>query len=450
MAVNISTACILCGACVDECTEEALYLGETQAEVIADKCIDCGACIEVCPTDAITLPEGVIPNYKGKSIEATAEAKVEEAAEEKGEVKTEEVITEAVTETKQEAKVEKKPDVVLPESEYQGVWVYIEQRNGKIAPVSLELLGAGRELADKLGVELAGVLLGNNVDHVVNDLYEHGADTIYMIDNPVFDQYRGEAYQVGVVDLVRKYKPEILLFGATAIGRDLASTVATELGTGLTADTTRLDIDMKNRLLEASRPAMGGNIMATILCKVQRPQMASVRPKVMKALEPVQGRTGKLVKETINIEESALRTKVIRVVQDMGDQIKLGDADIIVAGGKGMQDEKGFQLIRDFAKQLGAATGASRDAVEAGWAKHSEQVGQTGTTVAPKLYFAIGISGAVQHTVGMENSEVVVAINKDPNAQIFDKCTYGIVGDAFEIIPKFMDEFKKLAQGGDK
>jgi len=450
MAVNISTACILCGACVDTCTEDALFLGETQAEVIPDKCINCGACIEVCPTDAITLPEGIIPNFSGLNAEAKSEVMADVNSEVKAEAKVEEVKAEVAIEVKQEAIVEKKPEVVLPVSEYQGVWVYIEQRNGKVAPVSLELLGAGRDLADKLGVELAGVLLGNNVGHVVNDLYEHGADAIYMIDAPVFDQYRSEAYQVGVVDLVRKFKPEILLFGATAIGRDLASTVATELGTGLTADTTRLDIDMKNRFLEASRPAMGGNIMATILCKVQRPQMASVRPKVMKALEPVKGRTGKLVKETINIDESILRTKVIKVVQEIGDQIKLGDADIIVSGGKGMQDEKGFQLIRDFAKQLGAATGASRDAVEAGWAKHSEQVGQTGTTVAPKLYFAIGISGAVQHTVGMENSEVVVAINKDPNAQIFEKCNYGIVGDAFEIIPKFMDEFKKLAQGGDK
>nr|WP_243643764.1 electron transfer flavoprotein subunit alpha/FixB family protein [Tepidibacillus fermentans] len=338
----------------------------------------------------------------------------------------------------------------LPESEYQGVWIYIEQRNGKIAPVSLELLGEGRKLADKLGVELAGVLLGNNVRHLTKTLYEHGADTVYLMDDPVLDQYRSEAYQVGVVDFVRKYKPEILLFGATAIGRDLASTVATELGTGLTADTTRLDIDMQNRLLEASRPAMGGNIMATILCKVQRPQMASVRPKVFKAIQPIAGRTGNLIEEKINVKEADLRTKVISVALDVSDKIRLSDADIIVAGGKGLQDEKGFRLVHELAEVLGAAVGASRDAVEAGWASHSQQVGQTGTTVAPKLYFAIGISGAVQHTVGMENSEIVVAINKDPNAQIFEKCTYAIVGDAFEIVPKFIEEFKKLKQGGER
>lgn len=438
MAVSISSACISCGACIDTCPHDALFMGATQAEVIPDKCIECGECIEVCPTSAITLPFGV-------KKEVVEEPKVEEKTEEvsnKEEVKSKEV--------KPVSKEEKKPEVVLPESEYQGVWVYIEQRSGKIAPVSLELLGAGRKLADKLNVELAGVLLGHKVDQIVNELYEYGADTVYSIDHPVLEHYRSEAYQVGVVDLVKKYKPEILLFGATVIGRDLASTVATELGTGLTADCTRLDIDLKNRLLEASRPAMGGNIMATILCKNHRPQMASVRPKVMKAIDPIKGRTGKLVEHPINIDENQLQTKVISVVQELGNKIRLSDANVIVAGGKGLQDEKGFQLVRELADVLGAAVGASRDAVEAGWAEHSEQVGQTGTTVAPKLYFAIGISGAVQHTVGMENSEIVVAINKDPNAQIFEKCTYGIVGDAFEVVPKFINEFKKLVQSGER
>jgi len=440
MAVTISSACISCGACVDACPSEALFLGETQAEVIPDKCVECGECVEVCPTDAISLPEGA----KAESTDS------DQPEENKAEEQMASEDTEKQSQDSEKSAETKTPEVEIPESEDQGVWVFIEQRDGKVAPVSLELLGAGRKLADKLGVELAGVLLGDKVGHLVNTLYEYGADTVYMIDDPIFEKYRSEAYQVGVVKFVQQYKPEILLFGATVIGRDLASTVATELGTGLTADTTRLDIDLKNRLLEASRPAMGGNIMATILCKTHRPQMASVRPKVMKALDPVPGRTGKLVEDTIDLKESDLKTKVISVVQDIGDKIRLADADIIVAGGKGMQDEKGFQLIRDFAKQLGAAVGASRDAVEAGWAEHGEQVGQTGTTVAPKLYFAIGISGAVQHTVGMENSEVVVAINKDPNAQIFEKCTYGIIGDAFEVIPKFMEAFKKLAQEVEK
>ncbi len=435
MAVSISSACISCGACIDTCPHEALFMGDSQAQVIADKCIECGECIEVCPTDAITLPFGV----KSAVAEAKEEVKVEAKQEEQKEAAAKEVQKETAT-----------PKVAIPESEDQGVWVFIEQRNGKVAPVSLELLGAGRQLADKLGVELAGVLLGNKVEHISKTLYEYGADTVYMVDDPVLDQYRSEVYQVGVVEVVKKYKPEILLFGATAIGRDLASTVATELGTGLTADTTKLDIDLKNRLLEASRPAMGGNIMATILCKNHRPQMASVRPKVMKTLEPVPGRTGKLVEEKINVKEENVQSKVISVVMDVTDKIRLGDADIIVAGGKGMQDEKGFKLIEELAEVLGAAVGASRDAVEAGWAEHSQQVGQTGTTVAPKLYFAVGISGAVQHTVGMENSEVVVAINKDPNAQIFDKCNYAVVGDAFEVLPKLIEEFKKIKQGGER
>lgn len=424
MAVKISSACISCGACIDTCPHEALFLGDDLAEVIADKCTECGACIDICPTNAISLPENV------KKDSEKPEVEVKEDREEKA--------------VKESSDVEQK--AVKSDSEYQGVFVFIEQRNGNIASVSLELLGEGRKLADKLGVELSGILLGSNVKGLANTCYEYGAENIYLADDPIFDQYRSEVYQTGVVEIVNKYKPEILLFGATVIGRDLASTVATSLSTGLTADTTKLDINPRTRLLEASRPAMGGNIMATILCKDRRPQMASVRPKVMKAMEPVSGRKGNLIEEHINIDENKLQTKVIEVVQDVGNKINLHSADIVVAGGKGLQDENGFQLIKDLAGTLGAAVGASRDAVEAGWVEHPNQVGQTGTTVAPKLYFAIGISGAVQHAVGMENSEVVVAINKDPNAQIFEKCTYGIIGDAFEVVPKFIEEFKKLAQ----
>lgn len=426
MAVKISNACILCGACIDTCPHEALYLGDDQAEVNVDRCTECGACVDICPTNAISLPEGT---------------KQDDEAIDKGE----KIITKDIKQDKKDTQKSAKK-AVKTDSEYQGVFVFIEQRNGQIATVSLELLGEGRKLADKLGVELSGVLLGNNVKDLTKTCYEYGAENVYLIDQPIFDQYRSEVYQAGVVEIVDKYKPEILLFGATVIGRDLASTVATSLSTGLTADCTKLDINPKTRLLEASRPAMGGNIMATILCKDRRPQMASVRPKVMKAIEPVIGREGNLVEECIQIDESKLQTKVIEVVQNVDNKINLTSADIVVAGGKGMQDEKGFQLIRDLAEVLGAAVGASRDAVEAGWCVHPDQVGQTGTTVAPKLYFAIGISGAVQHAVGMENSEVVVAINRDPNAPIFEKCTYGIVGNAFEIVPKFVEEFKKLAE----
>ncbi|MGO4888983.1 electron transfer flavoprotein subunit alpha/FixB family protein [Anaerobacillus sp. MEB173] len=326
--------------------------------------------------------------------------------------------------------------------EYQGVWVSIEQRDGEIANVSLELLGAGRDLADKLGVELCGVLLGDNVKPLCPTLFEYGADKVYVIDDPILKNYRTETHMVAVGDLVRKYKPEIFLYGATSNGKDLASAVATEVMTGLTADTTILDIDVEKRLFEASRPAFGGNIMATILCKKHRPQMATVRPKVMKALEPERGRQGTIVEEKIQLKEENLRTKVLEIVKDAGKKVNLEDADIIVAAGKGVRDEKGFQLVCDFAKVIGAEVGATRDVIEAGLLSHEYQIGQTGETVTPKLYFAFGISGAIQHVVGMKNSETIIAVNTDPNAQIFEVATYGIVGDLFEILPLLIEEFK--------
>jgi electron transfer flavoprotein alpha subunit len=333
--------------------------------------------------------------------------------------------------------------------DYKGIWVYIEQCDGEIAGVSLELLGAGRRLADKRGVELAGVVLGSKIRHLADTLFEYGADKVYVIDDPILKDYRSETYRTGFVSLVNKYKPEIVFYGATSNGKDLASAAATDLQTGLTADTTMLDVDQETGLLEASRPAFGGNIMATILCKKHRPQMATVRSKVMKAIEPIKGRKGKIVEDSIHMKEEDLKTKVLKVVRDVGHKVKLDEAHIIVAGGKGMKDEKGFQLIHQLADVLGASVGASRDAVEAGWISHGHQVGQTGVTVTPKIYFAIGISGAVQHIVGMQNSEYIIAINSDPNAPIFNVATYGLVGDAFQIVPKLIEQFSKVKQGGE-
>lgn len=327
---------------------------------------------------------------------------------------------------------------------YKGVWVFIEQNEGVIEGVSLELLGAGRDLADKLGVPLAGALLGDGIRPLANTCFEYGADEVYFIDDPILKNYRSETYSKGFYNLVESYKPEIILYGATPNGKDLASAVATDLKTGLTADTTMLDIDQEKRLLEASRPAFGGNIMATILCKKHRPQMATVRAKVMKALEPEKGRTGILIEGSLSLKEDDMRTKIIDIVREAGDTTKLADAHIIVCGGKGMGDEKGFQLIHELAEVLGASVGGTRDAVEAGWLPHKLQIGQTGETVTPKLYFAIGISGAIQHVVGMKNSEMIIAINKDPNAAIFDVATYGIVGDALEILPKLIEQFKQV------
>ncbi|WP_102271655.1 electron transfer flavoprotein subunit alpha/FixB family protein [Cytobacillus massiliigabonensis] len=335
--------------------------------------------------------------------------------------------------------------------EYRGVWVFIEQNEGEIEGVSLELLGAGRKLADKLEVALAGVLLGENVKPLCSEIIAHGADEVYVVDHPVMKDYRTESYMKGIMLLAEKYKPEIFLYGATPNGKDLASAVATDLSTGLTADTTMLDVDLEKRLLEASRPAFGGNIMATILCKKHRPQMATVRPKVMKALERDASRTGKIIEEEIDLKEEDMRTKVLKIVKDVTKKASLADAHVVVAGGKGMGDIQGFQLIHELAEIMGASVGGTRDVVEAGWLPHELQVGQTGETITPKIYFAIGISGAIQHVVGMKNSEFIIAINKDPNAPIFDVATYGIVGDAMEIIPKLIEQFKELRKekGGE-
>ncbi len=326
--------------------------------------------------------------------------------------------------------------------DYNGVWVFIEEKDGVISQVSLELLGAGRKLADKRGVELAGVIIGENIKQLAKTIFEYGADTAYVYDQPIFKHYRTESYMKALLECTNKYKPEIILFGATSTGKDLASAVATDLPTGLTADTTELDVDEETGLLLASRPAFGGNIMATILCKKYRPQMATVRAKVMKALEPQPGRKGTIIEEEIPLREEEIRTRVLEIVEATIKKVRIDEADIIVAGGKGLGSSEGFQLVHHLAEVLGGAVGASRDVVEAGWIEHPHQVGQTGVTVTPKIYIAIGISGAIQHIVGMKNSGLIIAINKDSEAPIFNTCHYGIVGDAFEIVPLLIDQFK--------
>jgi electron transfer flavoprotein alpha subunit len=335
-------------------------------------------------------------------------------------------------------------------SAYKGVWVYIEENEGEIAAVSLELLGAARRLADKRGVEVAGLLIGDNVKHLAAKVFEYGADKLYVYDASIYKYYRTEPFMKTMLDCCEKYKPEIILFGATSRGKDLASAVATDLPTGLTADTTELDVEEDTGLLLASRPAFGGNIMATILCKKYRPQMATVRPKVMKALTPDVTRTGVLIEESISLKEEDVRTQVLEIVKETTKKVRIDEADIIVAGGKGLGSQDGFQLIHHLANALGGAVGASRDVVEAGWVEHPHQVGQTGVTVTPKIYFAIGISGAIQHIVGMKNSGLIIAINKDPNAPIFETCHYGIVGDAFEIVPLLIDQFSKVLAREEK
>lgn len=353
---------------------------------------------------------------------------------------------EAIEERRRQRELEKQRLQELLNN-YRGVWVYIEKKGDDIHPVSLELLGAGRKLADKLGTPLAGVLIGEHLHPLTQKVISYGADIVYTFDDPIYDEYRTEPFMKAFIYLADKYKPEICLFGSTTNGKDLASAVATDLKAGLTADTTVLDVNVEERLLEASRPAFGGNIMATILCKTARPQMATVRPRVMKALEPDPTRSGNVIPESIDLSEDEIKTKVVRIVKDLNRKVNLEEADIIVAGGKGLGDAKGFMLVHELAEVLGATVGASRDVVEAGWIDHSHQVGQTGVTVVPKIYIAIGISGAVQHTVGMQNSGMIIAINSDPDAPIFNFAHYGIVGDAFEIVPKLIQELQTRVYG---
>ncbi len=330
---------------------------------------------------------------------------------------------------------------------YKGVWVFIEHERGAAHPVSWELLGEGRKLADKLGVELGAVVPGapgEDTQKFCAEAFQYGADLCYLIEDPALAEYRNQSYTRALTDLVNKYQPEILLLGATTLGRDLAGSVATTLQTGLTADCTELNIDMENRSLAATRPTFGGSLLCTIVTLNYRPQMATVRPRVMAMPARDETRTGRIVEHPLALVETDIVTKVLEFIPDeRRDQANLPFADIIVAGGRGMKRPENFQLIWDLAKVLGAEVGATRPVVQAGWVGADRQVGQSGKTVRPKLYIAVGISGAVQHRVGMEGSDVVIAINQDPNAPIFDFATYGIVGNAMQIVPALTEAFRQ-------
>ena len=329
---------------------------------------------------------------------------------------------------------------------YKGVWVFIEHERGAIHPVSLELLGEGRKLADMLGVELAGVVMGppgETTRSFCQEAFYHGADLCYLIEDPLLQDYRNEPYTKGLTDLVNKYQPEILFLGATTLGRDLAGSVATTLKTGLTADCTELNIDLDVRSLLASRPTFGGSLLCTIQTLNYRPQMATVRPRVMAMPERDATRNGRIIEDTLGMIESSIITKVLEFIPDeMQDKPQLPFADIIVAGGRGMKKPENFKLIWELAQVLGAEVGATRPVVQAGWVELDRQVGQSGKTVRPKLYIAVGISGAIQHRVGMDASDVMIAINNDPNAPIFDFAHYGIVGNAMTILPALTEAFK--------
>ncbi len=389
----IKDECIGCEACIDSCPYPEAMKMEDGIAVLTDKCVHCGACVDSCPSDAIKMDD------------------------------------------------KKVADQVSLE-DYAGVWVFIEQREGKAAGVGFELVSEGRKLADKLGTHVAGVLLGDNVEHLVKDVYAYGADKCYLADSPLFKDYQTDAYTKAIVEMIQQYKPEIVLFGATNNGRDFAARIAVRIRTGLTADCTELTID-ENNMLNQTRPAFGGNVMATIITDKHRPQMATVRPKVMKKAEPDYSREGELIRFESSVVEEDLHYKILDIVEHAIKTVNLAEADIVVSGGRGIGGPENYCIIEELAEVLKAAAGASRAVVDAGWVPHYRQVGQTGKTVAPKLYVACGISGAIQHLAGMQTSDRIVAINKDPEAPIFNVATYGIVGDLHKIVPLLTKKLKE-------
>lgn len=324
---------------------------------------------------------------------------------------------------------------------FSGVWVFAEQRDGKLKSVSHELLSEGRKLADRLATELCAVCLGHNVEGV-EQLVSYGADKVYLADDPALADHQEDYYTGMLVNLIRKHKPEILLAGATAMGRSFIPRVAAILYTGLTADCTGLDIDPESKLLLQTLPTFGGNLMATIICQERRPQMATIRPHVFKTAVPDEQRRGKIIKVDFDRKSVTSRTKLLSFIEDLSEKVNLDDAESIVSGGRGLGKPDNFQIIAELADALGAAMGSSRPPVDDGWISYPHQVGQTGKTVCPKLYIACGISGAVQHLAGMQTAEVIVAINEDPNAPIFEVATYGIVGDLFEVVPMLTAKLK--------
>jgi len=381
---------------VKACPFDAIRMMEKKAAIDLNRCTLCGACIPACKFKAILIEKS----------QATC---------------------------------------ILPDSKaYKGIWVFIEQKKGKVQSVAYELLGKAHELAKVLQCQVSGVLIGHDLQDQLDEIIWHGADNIYLVEAPELANFQDEPYTNILVELIKKHKPEILLCGATAIGRSLISRVAINIKAGLTADCTGLDIDREKKILLQTRPAFGGNIMATIISPNYRPQMATVRHKVMQPITPDKHRKGKIIKESFDSSLYFSRTKLLDIVEEVETLVNIAEADIIVSGGRGMGQQENFKLLEDFAHVLGAAVGSSRAAVDSGWMPYSHQVGQTGRTVSPKIYFACGISGQIQHLVGMQSSKIIIAINKDSEAPIFRVATYGIVGDLFQVIPALTKKFKEV------
>ena len=385
----IKEKCRGCTLCVKSCPFEAIKMSDRLPEIGA-ACTECGACLEACKFGALE--------------------KVDDGAGEGMDI-----------------------------GEYHDVWVFAEQRDNKLMPVVIELMGEGRRLADEIGCRLGVIVCGENIDRITYELGCYGADLIYSADAPELRTYTTDAYTKVIYEAVIKYKPEILLLGATHIGRDLGPSIAVKCGTGLTADCTKLEINPEDKKLMQTRPAFGGNLMATIVCEKHRPQMATVRPGIMEKARYDRSRQCSEIRLPVGFEEEELRERVIKVVKSMREQVSLTDADVVVSGGLGLGGPEGFELIRKLAARLGGVVGSSRAAVDAGWIPHSHQVGQTGTTVRPKIYIACGISGAIQHLAGMQDSKCIIAINKNESAPIFEVADYGLVGDLYKVIPAILN-----------
>ena len=326
---------------------------------------------------------------------------------------------------------------------YGEVWVFVEHFHGKPVPVSWELLGEGRRLSKIYGTKLGALVIGNNVEHLAKEAFVHGADRVYLVEDERLEDYRTQPYAVAAEGAVRKFKPEALLVGGTIRGRDLAGSAATLLETGLIADCTALDVDIETGTFLGTRPDYGGNLMSTIICPKQRPTMASVRPRVMKSLPPEEGRDGEIIRVEAGLTPSDMNTQVEDFVPIERVGIRLEDAQIIVSAGRGLGSAKNLSLVQELADALHGQVGASRAAVRASWIGPEHQVGQTGLTVRPRLYIAVGISGAIQHIVGIMNADYIVAINRDHEAPIFKMADFGIVGDLFKIVPALIEEFDK-------
>ena len=395
MSINVNEKlCTGCASCLESCPYGAIELTEGIAKILPN-CTLCASCVEVCSMEAISIERG---EQSGKKIDL---------------------------------------------SEYNGIWVIAEHYKNKIHPVAFQLLGKGRELSDFLKVNLTLVILGADFDDKLGELKQYGMDEIIYVKSPLLKDYYSDFYVKAITELVLDNKPEIILIGATPTGRDFAPRVAKKLNAGLTADCTGLDINLVTRNLLQTRPTFGGNIMATIITPSSRPQMATVRPGIFKRIHQ---ENPNVKFNTVNYEftEKDSVSKIVKVINKEKTHVNLDKAEIIVAGGRGVGSKEGFKIIKALAETLGAELAGSRITVELDWLDAERQVGQTGKTVSPKLYIACGISGAIQHVVGMQNADIIVAINKDPNASIFNIAHYGIIGDLHEVIPVLIEELNKI------